>query len=161
VDFPIEGLDLSSYYCGPDKHNRPPVYDLYAVINHHGGILGGHYTSYGRLLDPHDTTAVDIGWRLFDDSMVSYESKNQIVTRSAYVLFYRLRGELFPLPGLTPRVVANMRSQEDRGQAEETRPLDSNILNYDNKPNRELVTAGGSTSPVPSTNQSVDMEAVD
>ena len=32
-----------------------------------------------------------LGWRLFDDSHVSNTSEKQVVTRSAYVLFYRRR----------------------------------------------------------------------
>ena len=41
------GLDMKPFLgtpCGADG----AMYDLYSVINHHGGILGGHYTAYGR-----------------------------------------------------------------------------------------------------------------
>ena len=30
------------------------IYDLYSVINHHGNILGGHYTAYGCCSDDGD-----------------------------------------------------------------------------------------------------------
>lgn len=45
VDFPIEGLDLSQYVIGPHTDEAPPVYDLYAVSHHMGGLGGGHYTA--------------------------------------------------------------------------------------------------------------------
>lgn len=45
VDFPIEGLDLSKYVIGPQHAEAPPVYDLYAVSHHMGGLGGGHYTA--------------------------------------------------------------------------------------------------------------------
>lgn len=48
----IRGLDLSPYCHG--SHGTPLIYDLYGVINHHGGILGGHYTSFGRLASTAD-----------------------------------------------------------------------------------------------------------
>lgn len=54
------GLDLSPYTkIGADK--SPPVYDLYAVVNHYGGILGGHYTSFVRTPDARDPTKNELG----------------------------------------------------------------------------------------------------
>jgi ubiquitin C-terminal hydrolase len=44
IDCPIEHLDLSKYVSGYNP--RKYVYDLYAVCNHSGGTLGGHYTAY-------------------------------------------------------------------------------------------------------------------
>ena len=29
--------------------DKAPLYDLYAVSNHFGGVGGGHYTAYARL----------------------------------------------------------------------------------------------------------------
>ncbi len=40
MDFPVSGLDLSSLVKCPDAPE--PVYDLYAVSNHFGGMGGGH-----------------------------------------------------------------------------------------------------------------------
>ena len=49
VRYPIEGLDMSRYYVrtdnNPDFH---PIYDLYAVVNHFGGLFGGHYTAFAK-----------------------------------------------------------------------------------------------------------------
>ena len=40
VDFPISGLDLTGYVKHRD--DPEPVYDLFAVSNHFGGMGGGH-----------------------------------------------------------------------------------------------------------------------
>ncbi len=51
VDYPLavstyRQLDLSPYLSSITEHGA--VYDLYAVVNHYGGILYGHYTSFAR-----------------------------------------------------------------------------------------------------------------
>jgi ubiquitin carboxyl-terminal hydrolase 4/11/15 len=48
VDFPIEGLDLSTRLAVPDPGGKSPIYDLIAVDNHYGGLGGGHYTAYAQ-----------------------------------------------------------------------------------------------------------------
>ena len=53
VRFPLEGLDMGDY-VSPINENEEydrgsldnGVYDLYAVINHSGGLNSGHYTAY-------------------------------------------------------------------------------------------------------------------
>ena len=47
VDFPLEGLDLSSRLAVEDG-DKSPIYDLIAVDNHYGGLGGGHYTAYAQ-----------------------------------------------------------------------------------------------------------------
>ncbi|XP_055748244.1 ubiquitin carboxyl-terminal hydrolase 19 isoform X11 [Salvelinus fontinalis] len=92
VDFPVRNLDLSKFCIGQkDDMQQPPIYDLYAVINHYGGMIGGHYTAYARLPSAQNSQRSDVGWRLFDDSTVTTVEENQVVTRYAYVLFYRRR----------------------------------------------------------------------
>ena len=46
VSFPIKGLDISKF-CTDSKllDQTQPIYDLYAVIDHFGGLYGGHYTA--------------------------------------------------------------------------------------------------------------------
>lgn len=49
-DAEYRGLDLSPYLSttvvsGPDAE---AVYDLFAVVNHYGSILYGHYTAFAR-----------------------------------------------------------------------------------------------------------------
>lgn len=67
---------------------RPgPVYDLFGVVNHYGGMYSGHYTAYAKSV----YEGKDYGWRCFDDSRVSRVDSEDIVSRSGYILFYRIR----------------------------------------------------------------------
>ncbi|KAM4722759.1 ubiquitin carboxyl-terminal hydrolase 19 [Rhinophrynus dorsalis] len=91
VDFPVRNLDLSTFCIGQKEDHQRPIYDLYAVINHYGGMIGGHYTAYARLPNEKNSQRSDVGWRLFDDSTVTTVDESQVVTRYAYVLFYRRR----------------------------------------------------------------------
>uniref|UniRef100_A0A8V5H7B1 Ubiquitin carboxyl-terminal hydrolase 19 n=1 Tax=Melopsittacus undulatus TaxID=13146 RepID=A0A8V5H7B1_MELUD len=104
VDFPVRNLDLSKFCIGQKGEQQLPVYDLYAVINHYGGMIGGHYTAYARLPNDKNSQRSDVGWRLFDDSTVTTVDESQVVTRYAYVLFYRRRNSPVerPLPGHPP-----------------------------------------------------------
>ncbi|XP_043723050.1 ubiquitin carboxyl-terminal hydrolase 9-like isoform X2 [Telopea speciosissima] len=82
VNFPIHNLDLSKYVkskgAGPQSH----AYELYAISNHYGGLGGGHYSAYAKLID-------EDRWYHFDDSHVSPVTEDEIRTSAAYVLFYR------------------------------------------------------------------------
>ncbi|XP_010455453.1 PREDICTED: ubiquitin carboxyl-terminal hydrolase 10 [Camelina sativa] len=80
VNFPIHDLDLREYV--KNKNGESYVYELYAVSNHYGGLGGGHYTAYAKLID-------DNKWYHFDDSHVSSANESEIKTSAAYVLFYR------------------------------------------------------------------------
>lgn len=86
VDFPIEGLDMRPYVA---CHEPQMLYDLYGVVNHSGGLNFGHYTAKCF----NESTQK---WHNFNDSHVTDVSStslhSQIVTPSAYVLFYRRRG---------------------------------------------------------------------
>lgn len=50
VNFPISDLDLSQYVMHKSASMRSHVYELYAVINHYGGLGGGHYTAYAKVM---------------------------------------------------------------------------------------------------------------
>lgn len=82
VDFPLEGLDLTSCVLHWEE-GQEPIYDCFAVSNHYGGLGGGHYTAY----------ALNHGkWCHFDDSSVNVEiHEREVVTSAAYVLYYRRR----------------------------------------------------------------------
>ena len=103
VDFPVEGLDLTSRVAMHD--NESMIYDLFAVDNHYGGLGGGHYTAFAQ-------NFIDQNWYEyngksnleasyialvpnddFTDSAVSKRSnpENAVVTSAAYLLFYRRR----------------------------------------------------------------------
>ncbi|KAI4372132.1 hypothetical protein MLD38_010403 [Melastoma candidum] len=80
VNFPIHNLDLSKYIKSEDEHSY--MYELYAISNHYGGLGGGHYTAYAKLID-------DNRWYHFDDSHVSPVNESDIRTSAAYLLFYQ------------------------------------------------------------------------
>lgn len=85
VEFPVEGLDMSSYVHNPEqKKQKQLIYNLIGVANHFGGLGGGHYTAYAK-------NAIQNAWYSFDDALVTHTSANNVVTRSAYVLFYQLQ----------------------------------------------------------------------
>ncbi|CAN9501282.1 unnamed protein product [Ophioblennius macclurei] len=80
VNFPLKDLDLREF---TSESSERPVYNLYAVSNHTGNTLGGHYTAYCR--NP------ALGeWYSFNDSRVSPMSSSQVRSSNAYVLFYEL-----------------------------------------------------------------------
>jgi hypothetical protein len=74
-------------------NNENCIYDLCGVINHLGKSISlGHYTSFARTHDKNDTLKDEIGWRLFDDQNVQVvKNEEQVVSKEAYVLMYRLR----------------------------------------------------------------------
>ncbi|KAG4117609.1 hypothetical protein ERO13_D12G242700v2 [Gossypium hirsutum] len=85
VNFPIHDLDLSKYVMSKDGQSY--LYELYAISNHYGGLGGGHYTAYAKLIDENR-------WYHFDDSHVSAVNESDIKTSAAYLLFYkRVRSE--------------------------------------------------------------------
>ena len=103
IDFPLEQLDLSGFISRSAhatskkmklsnnndttalKQDEDPIYDLYAVSNHFGGMGGGHYTAFCQVPD-------DQGWYDFDDSHVSEVGIGKVQSSAAYVLFYHRRG---------------------------------------------------------------------
>ncbi|CAO2819358.1 unnamed protein product [Amaranthus hypochondriacus] len=82
VSFPIQKLDMGKYAKNGDASDVPYVYELYAISNHYGGLGGGHYSAYAKLID-------EDRWYHFDDSHVSPVDESEIKTSAAYVLFYR------------------------------------------------------------------------
>lgn len=58
VDFPVSGLDLSPWVASEasHKHTRADhcLYDLCGVVNHFGGMGGGHYTAFALNTEPGD-----------------------------------------------------------------------------------------------------------
>ncbi len=81
IRFPIANLDISSFVKGPIDESAPPIYNLYAVSEHMGGLNGGHYTAKCLNADSDK-------WFDFNDSHVGEVDLQKIVSKSAYVLFY-------------------------------------------------------------------------
>uniref|UniRef100_A0A8C7IR98 Ubiquitin carboxyl-terminal hydrolase 2 n=1 Tax=Oncorhynchus kisutch TaxID=8019 RepID=A0A8C7IR98_ONCKI len=80
VNFPMEKLDLREF---ASENSINAVYNLYAVSNHSGTTMGGHYTAYCR-----NPTSGE--WYTFNDSRVTPMSSSQVRSSDAYVLFYEL-----------------------------------------------------------------------
>jgi ubiquitin carboxyl-terminal hydrolase 8 len=97
IEYPVTQWDLKSRVRS--KGGVMPVYDLYAVSNHMGGLGGGHYTACGK-------NRFDDFWYDFNDS--SYRavdaSVHQHHQKSAYLLFYnRSEGDIsMPLNERSP-----------------------------------------------------------
>ena len=89
VNFPIEGLDMGKYIKYNEIETNDNIYDLFAVANHFGGLHGGHYIAYCK-------NYIENKWYEFNDSRVSDIDENNIVSSSAYVLFYKKRNTLYP-----------------------------------------------------------------
>lgn len=81
VHFPLVGLDMRPYLHKECK-SEVSMYDLTAVICHHGTVGGGHYTSFAK----HEFTGK---WFEFDDQLVTEVSAEVVQNCEAYVLFYR------------------------------------------------------------------------
>jgi ubiquitin C-terminal hydrolase len=80
IDYPVEKLDLTNFIASDVKEDA--VYDLFAISQHYGGISSGHYTALCKNFD---------NWYEFDDDRVSKATPEDIVTSSAYLLFYKKR----------------------------------------------------------------------
>ncbi|KAK4758907.1 hypothetical protein SAY87_020208 [Trapa incisa] len=81
VNFPLHDFDLTNYV--PKKsHAQQQPYELYALINHYGGMGSGHYMANIKLLDENR-------WYNFDDSHITPINEDDVKSSGAYVLFYR------------------------------------------------------------------------
>ena len=80
IEYPVEGLDLREYVVGIEKEDA--IYDLVGISQHYGGLSSGHYTAL---------CSNSGKWYEFDDERVSKASNSDVITNSAYMLFYRKR----------------------------------------------------------------------
>jgi ubiquitin C-terminal hydrolase len=96
VDCPLDAVDLAPFVLGGDA--AAGVYRLVAVINHVGGIGGGHYFTYARGCDP----AKPDQWYEFNDMTVT-PLKGDVVTQAAYIVLYE---RVTVGPGTMPMPVA-------------------------------------------------------
>ena len=78
IDFPINNLNMGEFMVGPDKtHSK---YDLFAVSQHYGSTVFGHYTAICKNFDK---------WYSYNDSSIHLCSENDARSSAAYVIFYR------------------------------------------------------------------------
>jgi ubiquitin carboxyl-terminal hydrolase 20/33 len=85
VSFPLENLDMRPY-LHKDCKDKITLYDLIAVICHHGTAGGGHYTTYAL-------NYINLSWYEFDDQTVTEVDPQQVEGCEAYVLFYRKKND--------------------------------------------------------------------
>ena len=76
INFPLESLDLTNYIT---QKEGPIKYDLFGVVNHVGGLTGGHY---------HCNIKQENVWIKYDDSYTC-EYDKKIETSNAYLLVYK------------------------------------------------------------------------
>uniref|UniRef100_A0A8C2YYC7 Ubiquitin carboxyl-terminal hydrolase n=1 Tax=Cyclopterus lumpus TaxID=8103 RepID=A0A8C2YYC7_CYCLU len=128
VNFPLKDLDLREF----SSESSNAVYHLYAVSNHSGTTMGGHYTAYCRSPSSGE-------WSTFNDSRVTPMSSSQVRSSDAYVLFYdppacspftSFPETLLPLPLPLHSVSHCERStfQSSRFQSSTFQPLDSFLV---------------------------------
>jgi ubiquitin C-terminal hydrolase len=103
VIYPVSGMDMSPFMAEASPHgasagNGGLVYDLYGILNHMGGMTGGHYTACCRSTPCSGNGVEEVGhwgmehpWLHFDDEFIEEIAPNKVVSESAYVLFYRRR----------------------------------------------------------------------
>ncbi|KAJ3444724.1 ubiquitin carboxyl-terminal hydrolase [Anaeramoeba flamelloides] len=83
VKFPLI-LNLSSYLNSKFNQNSkvPPIYQCYAVSEHEGSCIGGHYTSLIK-------NSMDTFWYQFNDTEITkFTNIDDIQSNKAYLLFY-------------------------------------------------------------------------
>ena len=80
IDIPLV-LDLSKYCIGYNKEKYK--YDLISISNHIGSLEGGHYYSY--ILNQNKK------WYNYNDTNVCQIDKDNLITKNAYCLFYKLK----------------------------------------------------------------------
>ena len=84
ITYPMENFDISPMVASVqlEQPGKCFKYTLQCVVNHFGGLQGGHYYSYCRDEDSNR-------WFKFDDKVVTEIKRHtDIVTPTAYFLFY-------------------------------------------------------------------------
>lgn len=97
VVFPLT-LDLSAF-CVPNI-SPPPIYHLYGIVVHMGGMCGGHYVAYTKRAD---------GWVYFSDSTVKPSSEKEVLNSQGVLVmsFCIRRAVLFAVLVSDGRYVAS------------------------------------------------------
>jgi ubiquitin carboxyl-terminal hydrolase 4/11/15 len=89
VTYPDE-LDLHERVLGP-QNGEPLKYRLYAVSEHFGSLVGGHYRAHAIVRGGDDEH-----WYSFDDSTCAMVNAAEAHNKAAYVLFYERIAEGTP-----------------------------------------------------------------
>jgi len=122
IDFPLNDLDLQELVAVCDK-GKEPIYDLYAVSNHMGGVGGGHYTAYAK--------GDDGKWCLFDDSRVtSGIDERDVVSPAAYCLYYKRKDVTFDCDSAIEDFARGMALASEKDSSTSDRNDDMDIDNH-------------------------------
>jgi hypothetical protein len=85
VDWDLNNVDLAPLMAFSSPFgDGAPQYETYAIVEHHGSMIGGHYIMYGRGID-------DI-WFEYDDSRVKRVPTDYVVSADSYVIFMARKG---------------------------------------------------------------------
>ena len=79
IDFPINELNLNKYFINYKKNKN--IYDLIGISNHIGNLNFGHYYAYCK-------NSLNNKWYNYNDNNVSEIKEEDLITDSAYCLFY-------------------------------------------------------------------------
>jgi ubiquitin C-terminal hydrolase len=89
VKFPLKDLNMLPYILGDAQttaSSSHPLYELYGVVNHQGISNYGHYTAHIKPMYTQDKGT----WYCFDDDHITEcKHKQHVITKDAYVLFYK------------------------------------------------------------------------
>nr|CCA13990.1 ubiquitinspecific protease putative [Albugo laibachii Nc14] len=85
--------------------NESFLYDLYAVVNHVGALATGHYFAYIR-------SEIDGRWKCFNDHQCKDIDAKEVISSSAYILFYIRRDmQYLYIEDIFPPVIQQTRAQ--------------------------------------------------
>jgi ubiquitin carboxyl-terminal hydrolase 4/11/15 len=94
VTFPVDKFDMSPFMTSksspgkfaqenPEEEKESGVFQLFGVLHHTGTLNNGHCVAHAKHPDSGD-------WYLFnDDKVTKVTSLDELVTETAYVLFYK------------------------------------------------------------------------
>lgn len=155
IEFPLHNLDMSEYLLNPSvasskkiklssgsdtqPQEAEPIYDLYAVSNHYGGMGGGHYTAFCQMPD-------DQKWYDFDDSNVSEMNTRSVQSSAAYVLFYHRISSDVDLAKKALETADNITHEEDTRLCDS--PIKSMTNRYLGRPSLDMVKEVPSSSTI-------------
>ena len=81
VKYPVNNLKLDKYFFSNTYYKENNIsYDLYAISQHSGSLEGGHYATACRNFGK---------WFELDDGTVFQSDEDTVVSKEAYILFYR------------------------------------------------------------------------
>ena len=94
-----------------DPHRKgaaEPVYETFAVIEHHGSTHGGHYRMYARQCNT---------WHLYDDSSVSVVGPDSVITADSYIALMAPKHHVKTMNAVFAKCVTDLRAAGKAAEA--------------------------------------------